>query len=165
MIDLTELRRLYAAATEGTWEVGGPWPEVTVIVMVDGGCGGECPEPPLYEPVCVVYDCVDDYNTSPPEQAVADATFISAARAAVPELCDEVERLRAVVATLPQTADGVPIEVGMSVYSTSCGLGTVRSIHDRWAVVRQQNGDFEREFQLLYSTRAAAEAARNERSE
>lgn len=62
--------------TPGPWEVGGPYPGVSVIVCVDGGCGGDAPEPPLYEPICIV----DSRKTGEQSaQALADARLIAAA--------------------------------------------------------------------------------------
>lgn len=41
--------------TPGPWEVLGPYPSINVGILVDGGCGGEYPEPPRYEALCQVY--------------------------------------------------------------------------------------------------------------
>jgi hypothetical protein len=65
--------------TPGPWEVGGPYPSVTVITMVDPGCGGPDAEPPYYEPVAYIYDGAPDYNKPPPDVAIADARLIAAA--------------------------------------------------------------------------------------
>lgn len=62
--------------TPGPWEVGGPFPGVSVIVCVDGGCGGESPEPPTYEPIATL----DQRTTGEPsQQTLADARLIAAA--------------------------------------------------------------------------------------
>lgn len=37
-----------------SWEVGGPYPGTSVIYMTDAGCGWPEPEPPAYEPICVL---------------------------------------------------------------------------------------------------------------
>lgn len=78
--------RLAEAATPGDWEVGGPWPSVTVIVCVDGGSSGPDAEPPMYEPVAYLHQAVD-YKKPPPPQAEADAAHIADARTALPEAC------------------------------------------------------------------------------
>jgi len=65
--------------TPGTWEVGGPWPTVTVVHCVDGGSGFPDPEPPIYEPICYTHQSCGDFKTPPPDTAIADARLISAA--------------------------------------------------------------------------------------
>lgn len=59
--------------TPGPWEVGGPYPSVSVIVCIDAGCGWPNPEPSAYEAICIL-----DQRTEgvPSEQAVANAEFI-----------------------------------------------------------------------------------------
>lgn len=60
MADYAELRELAERAQAslgdfaGPWEVGGPYPGTSVITMVDGGQGWPEPEPPIYEPICVL---------------------------------------------------------------------------------------------------------------
>jgi len=73
-----QMAELQKKATPGPWEVGGPYPGTSVIVCIDGGsCGwGEAPEPPAYEPICIL-----DQRTEgvPNEQARLNAAFIAAA--------------------------------------------------------------------------------------
>ena len=65
-----------AEHTPGPWVVGGPYPGTSVCVVVDGGCGGEYPEPPVWEPICIL-----DQRTEgePNQQAQANARLIAAA--------------------------------------------------------------------------------------
>jgi hypothetical protein len=65
--------------TPGPWEVGGPYPSVTVIAMVDPGCGWPEPEPPQYEPICYVHDGAPGHDKPPPPVALANARLIAAA--------------------------------------------------------------------------------------
>jgi hypothetical protein len=47
--------QLKADPTGGGWEVGGPFPAVSIIVCVDPGiCSGPDAEPPCYDSVCSV---------------------------------------------------------------------------------------------------------------
>jgi hypothetical protein len=96
-------------ATDGHWELGGPYPTVTVIHMVDGGCGYPEPEPPIYAPVAYLYDCHRDYETPPPEQAVNDAKAIALAHNRMPAYAREVQRLQAENQSL-QTRLGVLVD-------------------------------------------------------
>lgn len=84
----------------------------------------------------------------------------------VAEQAAELERLRAVVDRLPKTADGVPVTPGMEVWKhlkngKAVSLGTIESIHhydattSRWPYRDQANP-----YELIYSTREAAEAAK-----
>ncbi len=54
------------------------------------------PEPPTYDPVCVVEE-YDEGMTSPHGQSIKDADFIAACRYAVPELIAEVRHLRSIL--------------------------------------------------------------------
>ncbi len=50
MTDLPSLREAVAKMTPGPWEVGGPFPSVSIVVKVDAGCAyGDSPEPPSYD--------------------------------------------------------------------------------------------------------------------
>lgn len=62
--------------TPGPWEVGGPYPGVSVIVCVDGGRGGPDPEPPTYEPIAILDQ---RKNGEQSKQALVDARLIAAA--------------------------------------------------------------------------------------
>lgn len=64
--------------TPGPWYVLGPHPSVNVGPCVDGGCGGEYPEPPQYDPVCQVHWC-PEYKTEATPEAMANAKLIAAA--------------------------------------------------------------------------------------
>jgi hypothetical protein len=78
------------------WEVGGPYPSVTVITCVEGGTfSGENCEPPRYEPVCYVHDCGDDFNSPPPQHSLDIAEYIAASGYDIQFLLAEVKRLRA----------------------------------------------------------------------
>jgi hypothetical protein len=91
-ITAEELDRLHAATTQGTWLEGGPYPGTSVCVCIDPGSGFPDPEPPYWEPVCVL-----DQRTEgePSPQAEADMRFIIAAHKHVPSLAAEIRRLTA----------------------------------------------------------------------
>lgn len=75
-----------AKHTPGPWLVGGPYPGTSVCIEVDSGCGGPYPEPPVWEPICIL-----DQRTEgePNPQAVANANLIAAA----PELLEALHNL------------------------------------------------------------------------
>lgn len=70
----------------------GPWPSICVGVMVDGGCGGEYPEPPQYEPICTVHQSID-YKTEASDETKANARLIASA----PDLLTSLRELLAYV--------------------------------------------------------------------
>jgi hypothetical protein len=78
--------KLTDAHTPGPWHVLGPWPSVHVGPMVDPGCGFPDPEPPMYEPVCCLYES-EDYKTEPPAEVKANAKLIAAS----PEMLAAIE--------------------------------------------------------------------------
>lgn len=82
-----------AEHTPGPWVVGGPYPGTSVCVVVDGGCGGEYPEPPVWEPICIL-----DQRTEgePNQQAQANARLIAAA----PELLAALKGLETAMVQL-----------------------------------------------------------------
>lgn len=86
-VDTAAIRALADAATEGPW------------FDYDRGIGHEvCTDPEMEQPL----------NSGFRETfKAADAAFIAAARTAVPALCDEVDRLRAVVEAVEALADDV----------------------------------------------------------
>jgi hypothetical protein len=95
MTDTAPLREALAKMTPGPWHVGGPHPGVSVVVCVDGGCGGDTPEPPAYEPICILDNrTCGDVNPEP----LADAAGIVLLRNSASGLLDEVDRLRAQLA-------------------------------------------------------------------
>lgn len=47
------------------WEVGGPYPAVSVIYLVADGCGPPDPEPPVYEAICQLWP--NDQGEAPGE--------------------------------------------------------------------------------------------------
>ena len=110
--------------TPGPWEVMGPWPSINVCVMVDGGCGGECPEPPIYEPVCVVHQSVD-FKTEASDKTKADAYLIAAA----PELLKACKT----------AACGIETAVGVGSCNSS-GLAAVHAILLR-AIAKAESKD------------------------
>lgn len=74
-------KREEGKATPGPWEVGGPFPSVSVIHCVDGGAGFPNPEPPTYYAICIVHQAIEGEQ---PKQALVDARLIAAA----PELLE-----------------------------------------------------------------------------
>jgi len=97
-----ELKRIEALAEAAPWEVQGPWPRAIVYVANDGD--NDNPER--------VADCGD---ASMYASVVDDPTakFIAAARTAVPNLCNEVRRLRASLIDAERTIHGGPHEGGL----------------------------------------------------
>ncbi len=75
--------------TPGPWEVGGPYPSVSVIYCVDPGCGGPDAEPPFYEPICIL----GEPDAAHREQCLADASLIAAA----PDLLAALEHAKKVI--------------------------------------------------------------------
>lgn len=79
--------------TPGPWIVGGPYPSVSVIRMVDAGSANpENPEPPTYEPVAILHFGID--GKAPPDQTKADAELIAAAPDLLNALNEAVGLLR-----------------------------------------------------------------------
>lgn len=68
-------------------------------------------------------------------------------------LCDEIERLRAIVGRLPKTSDGVPVLPGDRMFCR-CGMGPAKE------VLVPPQAPIDSVFPGCYSTREAAEAAR-----
>lgn len=62
--------------TPGPWEVGGPYPSTSVIACVDVGCGWPDPQPPCYEPICILDQRIEGEQN---QQAQANARLIAAA--------------------------------------------------------------------------------------
>lgn len=89
---LAELRAVADAATKGPW----------VAVIADGACLGIDAEA---DPDGIVETDAGHYPPKP-----ADAVFIAAARAAVPDLLDEIERMRAVVEAAERVRDARDID-------------------------------------------------------
>lgn len=96
--ELKRLKELEAEVSKicGDWELGGPYPSVSVITCVDAGCGdgfGECPEPPSYEPICLIHTVNESDAPPPPPAAVLLAEFIAALRNAARDLIVAAERV------------------------------------------------------------------------
>ncbi|OCZ64328.1 hypothetical protein A7P23_27745 [Achromobacter xylosoxidans] len=94
-IDIEQLRTLLAKATPGLWSLGKPYTddegyrEFPLFASVNGTT------------VCPVAVCLPFPHVSGMQEA--NAAFIMAARAALPALLDEVERLRAAQDARPCT--------------------------------------------------------------
>jgi hypothetical protein len=91
--------------TPGPWYVLGPHPSVNVGPRVDGGCGGEYPEPPQYEPVCQVHWC-PEYKTEATPEEMAIAKLIAAAPEMLAILIEQQE------AGLCWDDYGIPLTMG-----------------------------------------------------
>jgi hypothetical protein len=85
------VRAALAKATPGPWDVGGPYPSTSVIVMVDPGTFDE---PAAYDAVCIIDRKLEG---EPDPQARADANLIAHAPEWLAVLCDDNDRLRAVM--------------------------------------------------------------------
>lgn len=109
---LDELERLEAAvsAISGDWETGGPYPSVSVITCVDGGSWGECPEPPVYEPICQIHTDSRPDAPPPPESAVLLARFIAALRNHARDLIEAARRCEELEAAVRSLARLWPAE-------------------------------------------------------
>lgn len=82
--------------TKGPWEVGGPYPGVSVIFMADAGYGGPDggAEPPRYEAICIV-DGRTEGEQSP--EALANAHLIAQA----PRMYRALEDIAKGMASIP----------------------------------------------------------------
>lgn len=93
-IDIAQLRALLAKATPGLWSLGKPYTddegyrEFPLFASVNGTT------------VCPVAVCLPFPHVSGMQEA--NAAFIMAARAALPALLDELERLRAALSDTPE---------------------------------------------------------------
>lgn len=103
MADFKAIRERLEKATDGPWEIGGPSPSVSVLVLVDGGHGFPEPEPPIWEPVCICHQS-QDFKTIMPS-AENDADFIAHARQDIPDLLDAFEE---VIELIKDTLEGPP---------------------------------------------------------
>lgn len=90
--DLDAIRARLEAATDGPWETGGPYPGVSVIACIDGGCGWPEPEPPEYAPVSILSNA---QTGEPHPQHLADANLIAHAPVDIERLLGEVGRVKA----------------------------------------------------------------------
>jgi hypothetical protein len=132
MIDTAKLRELLAKATPGEWEYrvnpyafGGDWHGIWANDSV-----------------------VAQLWTA--EERTGNASFIAAAHNAMPELLEEIDSLRAIVARLPKTADGVPV-AGMDTELWYTASNDKVYCHTPWSYS---------DIAKMYSTREAAENAR-----
>ena len=76
--------------TPGQWQIGGPYPAVSVVVCADpGSTHPEHAEPPTYEPVAILSDApvVGKHF----EQAMNDASFIANAKDDIEWLLKQLE--------------------------------------------------------------------------
>ena len=117
------VRAALARATPGPWDVGGPHPSTSVIVMVDPGTFDE---PAAYDAVCVIDRRLDG---EPDPQARADANLIAHAPSWLAALCDNTDRLRALLREYGRHQEGC--SAGYSVpggaqYRCRCGWDEAR---------------------------------------
>ncbi len=96
----------------------------------------------------------------------ADSDGLPATARRCREIAAELDRLQAIVAKLPVTADGVPVMPGMKVFYDICGVISVMRVDsvelhgERWLL--RQFGVVTRDLTDCYSTQAAAAAAGGE---
>ena len=111
------------------------------------------------------------------EQGNLDAKFIEKTHTVLPRAVAEIRRLRAIIAKLPVTADGVPVVPGMAVWlpgggqypgeveSVGCGNALLVNDSIKWPHPPLGLGGEDSQYSVrdgdeLYSTREAAEAAK-----
>jgi hypothetical protein len=70
-------REICEAALDGPWERGGPYPSVSVIVVVDPGSGWPDPTPAHCESIAMLHQSQEG---TPPPVVIANADFIAASR-------------------------------------------------------------------------------------
>jgi len=99
---LAEWEEKASKATKGPWLEAGPYPGTSVCIEISGGnVGPDDPEPPEWQPICVL----DDRQTGEPSaEARADGAFIAHARTALPAA---YAALRVLVDALSRY-DGIP---------------------------------------------------------
>ena len=106
---LAEWRRLAEAATPGPW----------------GVCRDQTVEPErliVWNGELTLVCTMGDFTQAPTEQAGKNARLVSAARNAVPALCDEVARLQQQVAALTQERDEARAELAAVRYSYAAAM-------------------------------------------
>ena len=87
--------------------------------------------------------------------------FVGCDNATAMELCDEVDRLQAIVDRLPKTADGVPIVADMEVWLIGSNCDPFQVTVENEIVIRFPDQETSRHYtSWCYSTKEAAEKAR-----
>lgn len=105
---IAELRALCAAATPGPWEVDGDGRDICGFTDRLGAANGQSP----YE--------ITENNGFMRNDMAADAAFIAAARTALPEAIDEIERLRAALVRIA-TGDALDPDTWATVARNALG--------------------------------------------
>jgi hypothetical protein len=108
-----------------------------------------------------------DYGGTKPREFVGDCAILLLAAKDLAEAQQKLSAAQAIIDRLPKTADGVPVVPGMAAYSIQPppAAPTVWDwevvADDTTKLVSLEDGQGSSEFTcLLYSTRAAAEAAK-----
>ena len=70
----------------GPYYVLGPYPSINIGPCIDGGCGGESPEPPYYEPVAQIYHD-PEYKKEASQELQDTAVLLAAA----PEMAEALQ--------------------------------------------------------------------------
>ena len=93
MPDIKKLREICEKASPGPWKAVASRTAVGVCYRIFPESWGKVPD---HGGICAYDDCTS-LNPHPKGEQAANAQFIAAARTALPELLDEVERLREAV--------------------------------------------------------------------
>lgn len=103
MLNIKKLREICEKATPGSWKAVASRTAVGVCYRIFPESWGKVPD---HGGICA-YDDYTSLNPHPKGEQAANAQFIAAARTALPELLDEVERLREEVRLLHENINAI----------------------------------------------------------
>lgn len=88
---LTLEQVLEGVTAEGMWEVGGPYPEVSLIYLEHSSTGGDSPAPPVYEPIATFFEA--NGLSTPDPIAQRDAAYAARACSNFPALVRILQKI------------------------------------------------------------------------